>query len=48
MKDRNGGVVNITVENIDRDILFYVFIDVKDSMGANTVNTVLEGLSPLI
>lgn len=47
MKNRGGGVTDIHLvrENYDNIWIVYVMIDVRDAMGANTVNTVLEGLS---
>ncbi len=50
MFERGGGVKNLILEkeNFDNIWILYVMVDVKDSMGANTVNTVLEGLNKKI
>ena len=46
---RGGGVVDMIVRSLDAQTLtVFVLVDVQDSMGANTVNTVLEGLRPEI
>lgn len=44
MFKRNGGVKKIFAKDISGHIVVYVLVDVQDSMGANTVNTILEGL----
>ncbi len=43
---RGGGVIDIQCEYDIKILKIFVLIDVKDSMGANTINTVLEGLAP--
>lgn len=50
MYTRGGGVVNLFIEkeHIDKIWIVYVMVDVQNSMGANTVNTVLEGLQKKI
>lgn len=52
MESYGGGVREISYRNIKTIrgdmIIFEVSIDVRDAMGANTVNTVLEKLAPYI
>ena len=53
MVDRGGGVRDIEVRSIDdgdyrRMMVVHVLIDTCDAMGANLVNTVAEGLAPMI
>ena len=46
---RGGGVVDIIINRIDaQTLVLFVLVDVQDSMGANTVTTILEGLRPEI
>ena len=45
MYKRGGGVIDIKLENTLKDIVFYILVDVKDSMGANTVNNIIEGIA---
>ena len=48
MFERGGGISDLHLkQNLDsKRWVLDVLIDVKDSMGANTINTVLEGLAP--
>ena len=44
---RGGGVIDITPSRLDsKTCAIHLLVDVQDSMGANTVNTILEGLKP--
>lgn len=47
MYQRQGGVTDLQIikEGPDQTWTLFVLIDVQDSMGANTINTVLEGLA---
>lgn len=51
---RGGGLKRIThsifsdPETSEVYLTFYLIIDVKDAMGANIINTILEGVTPLI
>lgn len=45
MVQRGGGVIDILINTLDNHTkVIHILVDVQDSMGANTVNTVLEGL----
>lgn len=49
MVKRGGGVIDVLVAALDSQTrVVYLLIDVQDSMGANTVDTVLEGLKTKI
>ena len=49
MVNIGGGVIDIITAGIDsQTTALHVLVDVQDSMGANTVNTVLEGLKPSV
>ncbi len=39
---RGGGAINIEVKNIDEFLIVYLIADVKEAMGANILNTMLE------
>ena len=41
---RGGGVINIEVKNIDEFLIVYLIADVKEAMGANILNTMLEAI----
>lgn len=42
---RGGGVVDLFINRIDANTLvLFILVDVQDSMGANTVTSILEGL----
>ncbi len=45
-----GGAKDLEVRNIDKEksAVIHLLIDVRDAMGANTVNTMCESVSPLI
>jgi hydroxymethylglutaryl-CoA reductase len=49
MKRRGGGLVDITVQWLDPPsvVRLEVLIDVRDAMGANLVNTVMETIRPI-
>lgn len=41
---RGGGAINIEVKNIDEFLIVYLIADVKEAMGANILNTMLEAI----
>ena len=41
---RGGGAIDIEVRNIDEFLVVYLFADVKEAMGANILNTMLEAI----
>lgn len=41
---RGGGAIDIDVRNIDEFLVVYLFADVKEAMGANILNTMLEAI----
>ncbi|MGO3731884.1 MAG: hydroxymethylglutaryl-CoA reductase, degradative [Vagococcus sp.] len=51
---RGGGIQKMEVsiinnqENVPSFLTIYVSVDVKDAMGANIINTILEGITPFI
>ena len=49
MHDRGGGVINLRCKIHDQNSFSVnILLDVVDAMGANTINTTLEGLKPFI
>lgn len=50
MAKRGGGFRGMDVDRIDKGqtLCVSIHIDVRDAMGANTVNTVAEGIAPLL
>ena len=52
MKRYGGGWRGITYKELKGErknhLVFYFYVDVADAMGANTINTIAENLSPLI
>lgn len=47
MVERGGGAVDLEVRRLEAHMLcVHVYVDCRDAMGANTVNTVAEGLAP--
>lgn len=41
---RSGGAIDIEVRNIDEFLVVYLIADVKEAMGANILNTMLEAI----
>ena len=41
---RGGGAIDIEVRNIDEFLVVYLIADVKEAMGANILNTMLEAI----
>ena len=41
---RGGGAINIEAKNIDEFLIVYLIADVKEAMGANILNTMLEAI----
>ena len=41
---RGGGAIDIEVRNIDEFLIVYLIADVKEAMGANILNTMLEAI----
>lgn len=41
---RGGGAVDIEIKNIDEFLIVYLIADVKEAMGANILNTMLESI----
>ncbi len=46
MYKRGGGLLDIQLKESNDMLTIFLLIDVQDSMGANTINTILEGLAP--
>ncbi len=44
----NAGAINIEFKIIDNEIILYLIVNVKDAMGANVINTMLEYISGYI
>ncbi|HDH99121.1 MAG TPA: hypothetical protein ENF68_00325, partial [bacterium] len=43
-----GGANDIAVKKRGRFLVLYLFVDTKDAMGANIINTMVEKISPLL
>ena len=43
-----GGARDIVVKKRGRFLVLYLFVDTKDAMGANIINTMVEKISPLL
>lgn len=43
-----GGARDIKIEKKGEFLIIYLYVDAKDAMGANTVNTMLETIAPII
>jgi len=43
-----GGAKDIAVKKRGRFLVLYLFVDTKDAMGANIINTMIEKISPLL
>jgi len=43
-----GGANDIAVKKRGRFLVLYLFVDTKDAMGANIINTMVERISPLL
>lgn len=48
MVSLGGGARDITAEIKGEFLIIYLHVDTKDAMGANTVNTMLEVISPIV
>lgn len=49
MVKRGGGVVDLKIRQLALDVcVVELYIDVQESMGANVVNTICEGVSSTI
>ena len=49
MANRGGGVQDVRCRALAPDmIVVELLVDVKDAMGANTINTVCEGVSAFV
>jgi len=49
MVKRGGGVEDIRVRKLDQEmIVVELLVNVKESMGANVINTIAENTSPFI
>lgn len=43
-----GGAKDIKIEKKDKFTIIYLYVDTLDAMGANTINTMLETIAPII
>lgn len=43
----SGGAKNLEIKKVKNFLILYLFVDPKDAMGANIVNTMLEKIAPL-
>ena len=49
MVKRGGGVENVRFKNLNNEMLVVeLLVNVKDSMGANVINTIAEHTAPFI
>ncbi len=48
LSDLNAGAIDIEIKIINDEIILNLIINVKDAMGANVINTMLEYISPYI
>ncbi len=48
MKKRGGGCVDVIPRILPGMLIVHVHVDCCDAMGANTVNTIVEGLAPIL
>ena len=45
---RGGGAICLEIKNFEEFLVVYLTVDVKEAMGANILNTMLEGIKPLL
>ena len=45
---RGGGAICLEVKKLEEFLVVYLTVDVKEAMGANILNTMLEGIKPLL
>ena len=45
---RGGGAICLEIKNFEEFLVVYFTVDVKEAMGANILNTMLEGIKPLL
>lgn len=45
---RGGGAQNLTVQSLEEFLIVYLEVDVREAMGANILNTMLEAIKPIL